>query len=94
MSEDIIGYEHKEWTDLYKDLLIFQILFDIISLSILKFSLNYSFGQKRQSFSNRENCAYSNTDFTKGYHIMPFRVLLKGQKVTTRYDVRGICERN
>ena len=26
MSEDIIGYEHKEWTDLFKDSSKYQIL--------------------------------------------------------------------
>ena len=34
-SEDIIGYEHKEWTDLYKDLKIFQILFLMLSIKLI-----------------------------------------------------------
>ena len=83
MSEDIIGYEHKEWTDsIQRFTYISDFVFDIIgSLSILKFSLKVILlGQKvKVFFKSLKIVAYSNTDFYKKVtHIIPlYRVLLK-----------------
>ena len=80
MSEDIIGYEHKEWTDSIQRFTYISDLCLILSvrLSILKFSLKVILLVKVKVFQIAKIVAYSNTDFYKKVtHIMFARVLLK-----------------
>ena len=70
-SEDIIGYEHKEWTDLYKDLKIFQILCLTLSFQTYNpqiFIEGYSFGSKGQGlFQIAENCGILKYRLTRSF---------------------------
>ena len=75
-SEDIIGYEHKEWTDpiqRFKNIsdFVIDILFQTYNPKI--FIEGYSFGSKGQGlFQIAENCG-----------ILKYRLLQKGYSYTT-----------
>ena len=75
-SEDIIGYEHKEWTDpiqRFKNIsdFVIDILFQTYNPKI--FIEGYSFGSKGQGlFQIAENCG-----------ILKYRLLQKGYPYTT-----------
>tara|TARA_B100000085_G_scaffold95239_1_gene86394 strand:+ start:283 stop:750 length:468 start_codon:yes stop_codon:yes gene_type:complete len=76
MSEDIIGYEHKEWTDpIQRFKYISDFVFDIIGSLINPeiFIEGYSFGSKGQGlFQIAENCG-----------ILKYRLLQKGYSYNT-----------
>ena len=75
-SEDIIGYEHKEWTDpiqRFKNIsdFVIDIIFQTYNPKI--FIEGYSFGSKGQGlFQIAENCG-----------ILKYRLLQKGYSYTT-----------
>ena len=75
-SEDIIGYEHKEWTDpIQRFKNISDFVFDVINQTYLPqiFIEGYSFGSKGQGlFQIAENCG-----------ILKYRLLQKGYSYTT-----------
>ena len=76
MSEDIIGYEHKEWTDpIQRFTYISDFVFDIIGSLVNPqiFIEGYSFGSKGQGlFQIAENCG-----------ILKYRLLQKGYSFET-----------
>ena len=76
MSEDIIGYEHKEWTDpIQRFTYISDFVFDIIGSLINPeiYIEGYSFGSKGQGlFQIAENCG-----------ILKYRLLEKGYTYNT-----------
>ena len=76
MSEDIIGYEHKEWTDpIQRFTYISDFVFDIIGSLVNPqiFIEGYSFGSKGQGlFQIAENCG-----------ILKYRLLQKGYSYNT-----------
>ena len=76
MSEDIIGYEHKEWTDpIQRFTYISDFVFDIIGSLVNPqiFIEGYSFGSKGQGlFQIAENCG-----------ILKYRLLQKGYTYNT-----------
>lgn len=85
LSEDIIGYEHKEWTDpieRFKN--ISDFVFDIIKplFNPLVFIEGYSFGSKGQGlFQIAENCGilkYRLQEENIPYHIVVPSVVKKG----------------
>ena len=76
MSEDIIGYEHKEWTDpIQRFTYISDFVFDIIGSLVNPeiYIEGYSFGSKGQGlFQIAENCG-----------ILKYRLLEKGYTYNT-----------
>ena len=76
MSEDIIGYEHKEWTDpIQRFTYISDFVFDIIGSLVNPeiYIEGYSFGSKGQGlFQIAENCG-----------ILKYRLLEKGLTYNT-----------
>ena len=75
MSEDIIGYEHKEWTDpIQRFKYISDFVFDIINQTylILKFSLKVILLARKVKvfFKSLKIVAYSNTDYKKKSYLI------------------------